>query len=196
MDLHWASADPNYSFSTTLDYYSDRLGKLEIQNQIFKVHNTDDLFVQLCIHGAKHNWSRFNWIADIANLTAVKEDIDYRYVLQEAKKLGCINIVAFSIGLINNLFNLDIPLVHLESKIKNNLPKKRLSLITSIFNTYKNNNKSYVSIIPEQFDSYSDRACFYINKYIYPTPIELSFIQLNRRWFFSLLYYQGSAYIL
>jgi hypothetical protein len=188
LDLHWASAAPNYSFSRPLDYFYGRLEELEINNKVFAVLSTEDLFLQLCLHGAKHNWSRFNWITDIANLLVIKPEIDYDYMIYEAKKLNCINVLAYGLGLINKLFNLRIILdKDLGLKNENKISGQQLSLITTIFELDNYNNKTEVSLFPEYFNSYKDKVNFYMNNYIYPTPIELSLINLGGRLFF--LYY-------
>jgi len=183
LDLHWANTEPNYSFSRPLNYFYDRLDESEINNKKFPVLGTEDLFLQLCLHGAKHSWSRFNWITDIANLTVVKSDMDYDYIISEAERLNCINILAFSVTLINNLFNLEIPLSSsIDFKFKNKFSGQQISLITTIFKL--DNNKAVDSLFPKLFDSYKDKTKFYIDNYIYPTPIEFSLIKLNSRFFF------------
>lgn len=183
IDLHWASADRNYSFSRPLEYYYEKLQSLEFLNHSYKVHGTEDLFLLLCIHGAKHNWSMFNWTTDLANLVAVKPDIDYEYIMEESDDIGCKSMTAFSLGSLKNLFNLDIPEIKIGLKANKRIEDKRLSLVSYIFRHQINNHKS-VSIIPELFDSYADKAYYYLNKYIYPTPIELSMVNLSKRWFF------------
>jgi len=188
LDLHWASAAPNYTFSRPLNYFYNRLDESEINNKVFQVFSTEDLFLQLCIHGAKHSWSRFNWITDIANLTVVKSDMDYDYIISEAKKLNCINILALSVSLINNLFNLEIPLSSsINLKYKNKISEQEKSLITTIFKLDNDYNSIVDSLIPKIFNSNSDKLKFYVNNYIYPTPIEFSLINFNNRLFF--LYY-------
>ena len=188
LDLHWASAAPNYSFSRPLNYFYNRLDEVEINNKKFLVLGTEDLFLQLCLHGAKHSWSRFNWITDIANLTVVKSDMDYDYIISEAERLNCINILAFSVTLINNLFNLEIPLSSsIDLKCNYKFSEQGKSLIGTIFELGNYNNKIGNSLFPKLFDSYKDKTKFYINNYIYPSPIELSLIKLNSKLFF--LYY-------
>ena len=185
LDLHWDSAAPNYSFSRPLNYFYNRLDESEINNKKFQVLGTEDLFLQLCIHGTKHNFSRFNWITDIANLTVVKSDMDYDYIISEAKKLNCINILALSVSLINNLFNLEIPLSSsINLKYKNKISEQEKSLITTIFKLDNDYNSIADSLIPKIFNSNSDKLKFYVNNYIYPTPIEFSLINLNKNVFF------------
>ena len=178
LDLHWASAAPNYSFSRPLNYFYNRLDEVEINNKKFLVLGTEDLFLQLCLHGAKHSWSRFNWITDIANLTVVKSDMDYDYIISEAERLNCINILAFSVTLINNLFNLEIPLSSsIDLKCNYKFSEQGKSLIGTIFELGNYNNKIGNSLFPKLFDSYKDKTKFYINKGIRSTG-EAEFIKI------------------
>ena len=188
LDLHWANTDPQYSFSKPLDYFYKRLDKLKINNKVFPVLSTEDLFLQLCLHGSKHSWSRFSWITDISNLSLIKPDIDYNYIIHEAEKLKCLNILAFSIGLINNLFNLEIALDNdLNYKSKNKLSAQETAILNRIFKLDNYNNQTGDSLFPKMLNSNRDKLKFYVYNYIYPTPIEFSLINLNRRLFF--LYY-------
>ena len=158
------------------DLYN-RLDESEINNKKFQVLGIEDLFLQLCIHGAKHNFSRFNWITDIANLTVVKSDMDYDYITSEAERLNCMNVLALSVSLIDNLFNLEIPLnSSIDFKCNYKFSEQEKSLIGTIFELGNYNNKIGNSLFPKLFDSYKDKTKFYINNYIYPTPIEFSLI--------------------
>ncbi|NIP37872.1 MAG: hypothetical protein GWM89_02195 [Candidatus Dadabacteria bacterium] len=181
IDLHWALSAPNYSFSKPLDYFCANLDKIEIDNTSIAVLKTEDLFLQLCIHGAKHNFSRFNWITDLVNLSEANTGMDYDYLSGEARRLGCVNILNYTGSLINSLFNLSLPLKNCKQFTQNGC-----LIAEKIFNS-NSRGLSDTSLFPHIFDSRRDRLRFYINNYVYPTPIEFSIIKLNGSLFF--LYY-------
>jgi hypothetical protein len=47
----------------------------------------DDLFLALCLHGAKHRWSRLEWLAAAAGL-AVRTELDLEAILRRASAIG------------------------------------------------------------------------------------------------------------
>ncbi len=122
--------------------------------------------------------------------------MDYEYITQQAAKLGCTNIVKFSAELIWSLFNLRLPLCHeFKSEQKTLLFAKNLIV----------NNAGYTdgSLFPGLFDSAKDRMVYYLNTYIYPTPIEFSVVNLNKNLFFVYyiirlirIFYKGIANLL
>ncbi len=93
-----------------------------------------------------------------------------------------------SLSLIKNIFRLEtVSFNDLNLKNKYNISVHESAVINTIFKTDSFKNRKGISLVPNIFNTYGDKIQYYINNYIYPTPIELSFIDLNRRLFF--LYY-------
>jgi hypothetical protein len=67
----------------------------------------DDLFLALCLHGAKHRWSRLEWLAAAAAL-AVRAALDLDAVLRRAVELGAGRTVRLALLLMRDA--LDLPL--------------------------------------------------------------------------------------
>lgn len=196
LDLHWALSAPNYGFSTGLEHFSSKLDKINLNNVSLDVLREEDLFLQLCIHGAKHNFSRFCWLADIVNLAAVNKGMDYEYITRQAAKLGCTNIVTFSAELIWCLFNVRLHVCH-------DLKPEQKTLLFAKNLVVNNTGHSAGSLFPDLFDSAKDRIIYYLNTYIYPTPIEFSVVNLNKYLFFVYyiirlirMFYKGIAKLL
>jgi hypothetical protein len=47
----------------------------------------DDLFAYLCVHGARHSWSRLKWLADL-NALVVSSSADIERLYRHAQKVG------------------------------------------------------------------------------------------------------------
>jgi hypothetical protein len=47
----------------------------------------DDLFLALCLHGAKHRWSRLEWLAAAAGL-ALRAELDLEAIVRRASSIG------------------------------------------------------------------------------------------------------------
>jgi hypothetical protein len=61
----------------------------------------------LCIHSAKHDWSRLSWICDISELVK-NENINWEETLEKAQILGIERILLINLALARDLFGLNI----------------------------------------------------------------------------------------
>ncbi len=68
----------------------------------------EDLLLVLCVHTAKHVWSRLSWLCDIAE-TMRSQPIDYISAYRTAKGLGIEKIVAVNFVLQAQLFGVPFP---------------------------------------------------------------------------------------
>jgi hypothetical protein len=62
-----------------------------------------EMFLYLCAHGAKHEWQRLSWIADIAQLAARMSDDEARSVLELARSAHGIRLVTLALHLAGDI---------------------------------------------------------------------------------------------
>jgi len=72
----------------------------------------EDSLLILCLHAAKHLWTRLIWIADIA-ASLCRPDLDSARVIERARALGITRILAVSVWLAQHLLEAAIPLAAL-----------------------------------------------------------------------------------
>ena len=70
--------------------------------------SVEDSLLALCLHAAKHLWTRLIWIADIAE-TLCSTKIDYALVVRRARALGIARIVGVSLRLAERLLGANLP---------------------------------------------------------------------------------------
>jgi hypothetical protein len=63
----------------------------------------------LCMHGSKHRWSKLLWICDVARLLASRPGLDWRMVIQEAKRTGLWRSLALGVLLANRIAEAEVP---------------------------------------------------------------------------------------
>jgi Uncharacterised nucleotidyltransferase len=63
----------------------------------------------LCMHGSKHFWSRLIWICDVADLLAANPELDWKDVLQEAKRNGLWRALGLGVLLARKVANAPVP---------------------------------------------------------------------------------------
>ena len=68
----------------------------------------EDSLLVLCLHAAKHLWSRLSWLADIAETLRLPL-IDYALVFSRARALGITRILGVSFWLVKNVLHGDLP---------------------------------------------------------------------------------------
>jgi hypothetical protein len=68
----------------------------------------EDLLLVLCIHAAKHLWTRLIWLSDIAE-TLRAQIIDYPLLVSRARALGTGRILAVGFWLVKNVLKRELP---------------------------------------------------------------------------------------
>jgi len=72
----------------------------------------DDSLLVLCLHAAKHLWTRLIWLSDIAETLrtqAQAQTIDYSLAFAQARALGIVRILGVSFWLVKNVLRAKLP---------------------------------------------------------------------------------------
>jgi Uncharacterised nucleotidyltransferase len=68
----------------------------------------EDSLLALCVHAAKHLWTRLIWLTDIAE-TLRTQTIDYQVISRRANSLGIARILGVSFWLVKNVLCVPLP---------------------------------------------------------------------------------------
>jgi hypothetical protein len=68
----------------------------------------DDLFLALCLHGAKHRWSRLEWLAAAAAL-ALRAEVNFDAILARASAIGARRTVLLALLLMRDALRITLP---------------------------------------------------------------------------------------
>jgi hypothetical protein len=63
----------------------------------------------LCMHGAKHRWSRMIWVYDVAQLLEGCPDLDWKEVTREARRRGLWRALALGVLLAHDICGVNVP---------------------------------------------------------------------------------------
>ncbi|MGB9234940.1 MAG: nucleotidyltransferase family protein [Terriglobales bacterium] len=85
-----------------------RAGRIRLGAGDVPCLSAEDSLLVLCLHAAKHLWTRLIWIADIAESLRAP-DIDFALVVRRARALGIARIVGVSCWLAERLLGAAIP---------------------------------------------------------------------------------------
>ncbi len=108
VELHWKLSGSHFSLPFELDRLWNRMEFLNLGGTEIRVLAFNDLFVYLCLHGARHGWERIAWISDLRELILRREaaigTIDWNDVGHHAREYGCEKVVALGLFLVHDLF--------------------------------------------------------------------------------------------
>ena len=68
----------------------------------------EDSLLVLCLHAAKHLWTRLMWLSDIAE-TLRTQTINYSRAFSQARALGIARILGVSFWLVKNVLRAELP---------------------------------------------------------------------------------------
>jgi Uncharacterised nucleotidyltransferase len=117
VELQWALLPHFYG----VDLHSDDLG---VEDLMARAGRTvvggcevpclapEDSLLVLCLHAAKHLWTRLIWLSDIAETLRTQsqaQPIDYSRAFAQARALGIVRILAVSFWLVKNVLRAKLP---------------------------------------------------------------------------------------
>jgi hypothetical protein len=119
LELHWKLSGSHFGLPKEMNRLWDRLESVCLAGTHVPNLSFNDLLIYLCLHGSRHSWERFGWICDVYYLLTSREEIDWVSILAESKRLGCENVVALGLKLVNEFFEYPIPRVFADSMTQN-----------------------------------------------------------------------------
>jgi len=87
IELHWAISPDDYPFRFDAGVLWRSRQAARIAGQDIQVLAPECLLMYLCVHGAKHAWSRLHWLGDVARL--VEKGVEWPAALALAAETRC-----------------------------------------------------------------------------------------------------------
>ena len=110
VEVHWAISRESCRVAFDLDRMWRRRVQFPIQGEPHDVLSPEDHLLILCVHGTRHLWERLIWVCDVEAIVRRFPDLDWEYVQQESKRLGCARMVLLALFLVNHLFREPVPI--------------------------------------------------------------------------------------
>jgi hypothetical protein len=103
VELQWQIVPRFYSINFNIDALFSRSMQINLDDVALRTLGHEDLLMVLCVHAAKHEWVQLGMLRDIAAL--MNFDLDWNWIVAEARRLGIIKILQVSLLAANKLFN-------------------------------------------------------------------------------------------
>jgi hypothetical protein len=108
VELQWALLPPFYAVDLHVKDLLARAGRMSVGGCEVPCLAPEDSLLTLCLHTAKHLWTRLIWISDIAQ-TLRSSFIDWPLVVSRARDVGITRILGVSFWLVKNLLHVELP---------------------------------------------------------------------------------------
>jgi hypothetical protein len=112
VELQWALLPHFYAVDLGVQDLMARAGKTVVGESEVPYLSPEDSLLVLCLHAAKHLWTRLIWLSDIAETLRSRsgtETIDYSLVFSRARAVGIARILGVSFWLVKNVLRVEIP---------------------------------------------------------------------------------------
>lgn len=108
IELQWQPLPRAWSADIGEDHWG-RLQSQDFAGRRVRSFAPEDLLLILALHGAKHAWQRFIWVADIHELAGRNKDMNWHGVLAHANAAGARRCVLLALKLSNMLLDTNLP---------------------------------------------------------------------------------------
>src|ERR1017187_6281317 len=108
VELQWALLPHFYGVDLSVEELMARAGRTVVGECEMPSLAPEDSLLVLCLHAAKHLWTRLIWISDIAE-TLRTQTIDYSLAFSQARTLGIARILGVSFWLVKNVLRAELP---------------------------------------------------------------------------------------
>jgi Uncharacterised nucleotidyltransferase len=108
VELQWGVLPYFYAVDLGIDDLLARSRWTSVGGREVSCLSPEDSLLVLCLHAAKHLWTRLIWVCDIAE-TLRAQTIDYPLLVARARELGILRILGVSCWLANHLLRAQVP---------------------------------------------------------------------------------------
>ncbi len=109
LEVQWGVAPRHFSLPFSTDDCFPRARALRLGTADVRAFAPEDLLFLLSVHGAKHQWSRLAWIADVHHLLGRHPDLDWDLLFQRAQQARAQRILRLALCLSASLFGTTLP---------------------------------------------------------------------------------------
>jgi hypothetical protein len=184
VEVHWALLSPGYSFSPAVHMAWDAIQSVSIAGRSIKTFSSERQLLFSCLHQAKHNWSRLGWLTDLAALIRHAPKMDWQQIQKHAGSFGTARMIRVNLRLVQRLFEVSLPGTVTEwvendvcsAKITEKILKRLL-----LGDTTAGQPTLSDSLFRASMESLADRAFYWFDNVLRPTPLEWALLPLPDR---------------
>ncbi|MDD4650594.1 MAG: nucleotidyltransferase family protein [Methanothrix sp.] len=175
LEVHWKIAPKIYSFALSVSDLFERADVINAFGQDVLTLSREDTMLVLSEHGARHYWSRLEWICDIARLC--QSELDWQEILDRAKSLGILRSTHLAVSLARDFLGMDVPELHLFAGDKNIHPLAK-DVKDRIFEKFIHTDPHIERFYIRSRERKRDKFRYYVYRAVLPTQEDWASIDL------------------
>ena len=185
IEIQWRVLPRFYAIDFDVAGFIRRSRKIPIEEQVIQTLSNEDLLLVLCVHAAKHAWSKLSWIREIAELERLTK-LDWDKVAKQVSDLGLRRILAVTFSIANTMCGAVSPTL-IQRWIEEDGEAKRIS--QQLCRTMRRGEEpeleslAYFRLMAQVRERWRDRLRFWVRLAITPSCREWSSIRLPERMF-------------
>jgi hypothetical protein len=109
VEFQWAIVPRYFSLPLSTEQLWQGLRTIQIGGVDVLALSPENLLLVLCIHGGKHRWNRLVWLSDIAEIIQLHADLDWEYVLLQARVHHAERMLLLGLSLTHTVFGTALP---------------------------------------------------------------------------------------
>jgi Uncharacterised nucleotidyltransferase len=184
LELQWALQPRFYAVDFAMGGLFERAVEVTVAGRRVKTPSPEDLLLVLSIHAAKHVWGRLIWLCDIVQI--LQRELDWEWILGQAKELGVERILHVTLILVNRLLDAKIP-GKIENAIQADLVARefaeQIAISIAAGVEYEERKISYFRLMMQLRERRWDRVRFCTRLTFTPGPGEWEAVRLPRVFF-------------
>ena len=109
VELHWEFSPRRFVSSIVAEDVWSGIKPCVILGREVWSFSSQDMFLFLAVHGAKHSWSSLKWLCDLAEFLRSNPDVDWPRLFKRAEALGAGRTCRLGIYLVAELLEAEVP---------------------------------------------------------------------------------------
>jgi len=109
VDLHWSLTPKAFPFVLNPEEWIARGQQVSFAGVPLRTFGLEDLILFQSMHGAKHYWSRLEWISSLAEIIRSHSQIDWVALINRARSARGVRILALGLHLAQRVGDVEIP---------------------------------------------------------------------------------------
>jgi len=109
VDLHWKLSQSYFACRLDAAQLWPQLAPVRLNGETIQSLGPEQLLLILCMHGARHTWSRLAWICDVAELLLAYPRLPWPSLLRQAHDLRGSRMLLLALYLAHTLLGASLP---------------------------------------------------------------------------------------
>jgi hypothetical protein len=109
LDVHWALLRKPLLHRVKPAALWSRRACVQLGDRLVPCLSREDMLLAACAHGAKHSWSRLDWVCDVARLAGGTSEVRWARTVARARTYGCRRMLFLGLRLAGELLGASFP---------------------------------------------------------------------------------------